>query len=195
MITPKIEFVYSWIYDYIWRVRLADEHSKHGYPPPSQTVAEMEKKATAWEGRSKTILSEIVEASGLRWREKSIKCYCVGSAVGISDPLTLTPHKSNEEFTDNLTHELIHQILTQNRDRLGKINRNINENYQAESRVTRNHILVYAVESKVHLGLSSKKRFDRKMARIREESHKRAWELVNKEGYKNILILLKRRRK
>ena len=69
-----------------------------------------------WRKDEEKLLKELADISGLRWQEKSMACYVVGRCIPFSDPLTIKVYKELplNYFVDVLTHELIHQLFTQN---------------------------------------------------------------------------------
>ena len=104
--------------------------------------------------------------------------------------LTFNPqHKQNSfnDFIDVLTHEIIHQIQSQNSKIFKKWVKYLEKNYKDEKRRTQSHILLHAVHKKIYLTLFDKKRFKRNLKRSHRKSYIRAWEIVNNEGYEEII--------
>ena len=53
---------------------------------------------------------------------------------------------------------------------------------------TKNHIFVHALHKEIYLKLFDEKRLKRDIEKCQKhEDYKRAWEIVEKEGYKNII--------
>jgi hypothetical protein len=95
--------------------------------------------------------------------------------------------KAND-FIDVLTHELIHNIFTQNQECLKKAWDFFNRKYKKESRVTRIHILVHAVHSHIYMKFFGEERLKRNVKRLTfRQDYKRAWEIVQRQGYHNVI--------
>lgn len=162
------------------------------YPSPGEVQKYIEMVRPIWSSRERKILSAISGIVRLEWMEKEIKCYVVGSCVPFSDPLTMTVYKDKERFIDTLTHELIHQIEVQNADEPGyrTYRKFLADRYNGEPQITMNHILLFAVYMQLYSDLYGA----RGLARARKEfsglnnpPYMRAWQVVRKEGYGNVI--------
>ena len=198
MKTPKIIFSYSWIYDSNWRKWITLYRNKKGkYPDSKETLSYIKKISSLWDSYNKKILSELSKIARLKWKKKMIKCYVVGKCVPFSDPLTLPIYQGEEDyFIDVLIHELIHQLFTQegNIERSKKAWEYIDKNYEKESHTTRIHVPLHAIHSHIYNKFFNKKRLNRDIKRISFlPDYRRSWEIVQKEGYKNILNEFTRR--
>ena len=112
----------------------------------------------------------------------------MGRGKSISDPLTVTLSNKGEQFIDTLTHELIHQLQIQNASLLKKWWELINEKYSKESKVTKNHILLHALHTKLLKERYGEERLKINIAKSKDsQDYKRSWEIVNQEGYENII--------
>ena len=145
MSAPKIEFRYSWEYDWRNKQRLSyiakqDKSFRKAvrrYPSPKSIEKTIMKYRRLWKKYESIIPAEISRISGLRWRQKIIYCYVVGHTTSFSEPLTLSVFKSDQEFVDTLTHELIHQLEYQNWDRIKGFFRWLSRKYKNETGQTR----------------------------------------------------------
>ena len=189
---PKIEFKYSWIYDQKWQ-----NWMKHGpYPSTKKTLDYIKKVEPLWRKEEKRIFNEMSKVTGLKWAEKSVLCYVVGRAMPFSDPLTLAAFDDKKWFIDTLTHEMIHQLFFQGRNgkRLDKVWDYFMDKYKKEDRVTIIHIPLQAIHSHIYLKLFGKKRMENDIKTMSYyPAYKRSWEIVQKEGYQNIIKELTRR--
>jgi endonuclease III len=189
MKTPKIIFRYSWVYDQNWKewIKLYPRMAAMSYPEEEETKKAIKKIQKLWRKKEKVILSEIAKIVGQEWQEKEITCYVVGKARGFSDPLTIGIKKNDPEFSvDTLIHELIHQIFLQNEDKKSVENmlKKLEKDYPTESRATRIHIVVHAVHKKIYLKFFSQKRLDLDKWRCEKNpEYKKAWEIVDRDGY------------
>ncbi|MCL5011794.1 MAG: hypothetical protein M1594_02790 [Candidatus Marsarchaeota archaeon] len=196
MLDPKIEFRYSWIYNqkikrYLTSIAKHDEVLRRGlqdYPKEGSILKAVKKYEKEWNKHDKAVLAEISRVSGLKWRQKKIIVYVVGRIIPFSDPLTLPVYKSRVKFVDNLTHELLHQIQSQNWEGVLNFYKFVNRKYKNESVTTKNHIIVHAIHKYLYLKFFGVKRLnlDIKSCSSRVD-YKRSWDIVQSEGYENLI--------
>ena len=118
----------------------------------------------------------------------------IGYGKCFSDPLTVKIYKNKNDFIDTLTHELIHQLQIQNHKKMTKWWEYLNKKYENDTKLTKSHILLHSVHNEVYLKLFDKNRLKRNIRIDKEyEDYKRSWEIVLKEGYKNIINEFRRR--
>lgn len=192
---PKIEFVYSRVYDDMQRnsaiLQRKLKLEKEKYPTRKEIINYMKKINKLWKKYEDKILKKISKITGLKWKENKIKCYIVGIIRPFSDPLTIRLYKDKNDFIDTLVHELIHQIQIQNVKKMKKWLIYIDKNYKNESILTKNHILLHAVHTKIYETIFSKKRLLRDINKSKIQDYKRAWDIVIKEGADNIIKCFK----
>lgn len=189
---PKILFKYSSVYDQKWRRgELGGEKRGKDYPSPQEVLKYIKIVEEEWEKEKDKILPEISKITGLPWQENYIYCYIVGRCRPFPFPLTLPIYTEDvQDFIDVLTHELIHRFFVPEttKSRVGDAWDYSNQKYREESRVTRMHILVYAIHSAIYFKFFGEERILNNIKRIKSRpDYKRAWEIVQKEGYKNII--------
>ena len=189
---PEIIFKYSSVYDRRNKEAWLKQKKKLKDYPSSRKILNYIKKAEKlWNKEEKRILREISKVTHLKWKEEFIYCYVVGRCRPFSFPLTLPIYENNlNDFVDVLTHELIHRLFTQkrNREKTKKAWNYFNRKYKSESRVTKIHIQVQAIHSHIYLKFFGKRRLKRNIKRISFRSdYKKAWDIVQKEGYQKIL--------
>ena len=101
---PKIRFIYSSVYDSMYRNSLEIKKTlkKYGreYPPTKNVFKYTEQIENSWKKEGNKILREISKITGLKWKEKEIKCYVIGWGRCFSDPLTIRMYKNKNKFTD-----------------------------------------------------------------------------------------------
>lgn len=192
---PKIVFKYSWIYDQIWKECIKTYKLKDKTYPSSEKVQNYIKKVKIlWRKDEKKVLVECARVTGLKWKDRTITCYVVGRSRDISDPLTLRLRNKPDDFIDSLVHELIHQLLIQNEVNSWDVWKYFHKKYISESFNTRIHIPVHAIHRHIFLKFFSEKRLKRDVKIASEyPEYKRAWDIVEKEGYRNIIQNLKER--
>jgi hypothetical protein len=186
---PKIVFKYSWIYDQNWKEWIKIYRRIDKYPTERQILNYIKKVEKLWRKYEKKILKEISSITGLKWKSKLICCYVVGRCIPFSDPLTLPIYEKNQDyFIDTLVHELIHQLFTQNSEKLRKAWKYIERKYKNESFKTRIHIPLHAIHTHIYLKFFGEERLRRDVEAISFlPDYKRSWEIVQKEGYKKII--------
>lgn len=197
-ITPRIEFVYSDIYDEIWEQWWYDygwaKRTGKPYPKPKHTISYIRQINPTWRRQEKKITKEIAKVTGFGWKRSKITCYVVGGCRPFSDPLTLRPYKNPNDFVDLLTHELIHEIFSQNKNskRYRRAERYVERKYKNESERTRDHILLHAVHAQIYIDLFGEERMKRDMALVKSfKDYRRSWGIVTRDGYKNLINKMK----
>ena len=85
---PKIEFVYSWFYDDLFRnskdvkglIKKINLKRKKElkYHDPKKVIKYKNEAKIVWKKYGKEILKSIQKGSGLKWRDKKIVVYVVG---------------------------------------------------------------------------------------------------------------------
>lgn len=188
MATPKIIFRYSWIYDQIWKEALSEKKRKK-YLSPRKVLNYIKKVEKLWRKEEKKVLQELTRITRLKWGVKSITCYVVGKCKPFSDPLTMLVYeKYPDYFIDVLTHELIHQLFIQNEKKLEKSWYYIWRKYKEETDNTKIHIPLHAIHSHIYYKFFNEKRLKRDIKFISFlPDYKKSWQIVQKEGYKNII--------
>ena len=183
---PKIIFKYSWIYDQTWKEGLIGKKSKK-YPSSKRILNYIKKVQKLWRKDEKKVLLELSKISHLDWKSKFIYCYVVGRCRPFSDPLTMPVYEKHPDyFIDILTHELIHNLFIQNFKRMKRSWQYFYRKYKKETERTKHHILLHAIHSHIYLKFYGEKRLKRNVSfPIRD--FKKSWQIVQKEGYKNII--------
>ncbi len=190
---PKINFIYSWVYDNHWREVYKKEKD---YPSERKIRNYIEKVEKLWKKKDKKILEEMAKISGLKWKDKGINCYVVGRCRPFSCPLTMPVYlKYPDYFIDVLIHELFHQLFIQDetfvrngRTKSKKVWDYFFRKYKNESLVTKIHIPLLAMHKYIYLKFFDENRLERDKEQIKRlKDYKKAWEVVEKEGYKNII--------
>ena len=191
---PKIEFRYSSIYDekYKNNERIIESLKKENrqFPSEKEISDYIKKIEIIWKKEGSKVLKEISNEYGLKWTENKVICYIVGIGKPFSDPLTIMMYDDVKRFIYILSHELIHQITIQNKGNynLKKWSEYIEKRYSKEKIITLRHILLHAVHYKIYLVLNKKEIFDKNInLDIERLDYKRSWQIVQEEGYKNII--------
>ncbi len=196
---PKVEFVHSFIYDKI----IVEEfwEDKYNYDKSQKRISNYIKKIEPqWRKVEKKVLLELSKVTGLKWCEPKIKCYVTTHHLDapFSDPLTIglfygehDEHTmSTGNFLDVLAHELIHQLfIQQGKDKKfqhaywKQINRYKNEHFNVTI-----HILLHALLKHILLKYFGKEMLKKELEGSKKlYDYNRAWQIVEKEGYQNII--------
>lgn len=200
---PEIEFRYSWIY----AKRLAfytyypknvpnnvEKNIDNYYHKSKKTIKNLNK---IWSKKGDQILKKIQQVSGFKWKEKKIIVYLAPVKGAFSDPLTMSSRiaEKPKDAIDLLTHELLHQIQSQNSEKVDNnyYKRHIRKKYKKEIITTQNHIFLHAAHKKIYLELIGEDRLNNDIKKCQKApGYKRAWEIVEEEGYENILNQFKK---
>lgn len=187
MKTPKITFRYSSIYDR----RFKEAFKGKGYPGDKEILKYTKEIEKEWRKHEKKILTSISNITGLSWNEKEILVYVVGRVIPFSDPLTIGSRPDLEGCADILTHELIHRNWFYG-DPKKKIINYFNKKYKNESWTTIVHIPLLAIHWKIFLELFDEKRLKKDKKYLSQfPDYKKAYEIVDKEGYEEIVSKFK----
>lgn len=188
---PTIKFVYSHPYDRALTNMMHKEWTPECIKYALKRINLLEKE---WRKLEKKVFKEMSEVTGLKWMTKEIKCYVNNYGSLYSDPLTIVLHtesgdeKRIEDIIDNIIHESIHIFFVSNR--LKKLG--LGKRFKNEELLTRNHIYLHALHKHLYLKFFGKERLREDIAfsekiKDKKPGYTRAWEIVEKEGYKNLL--------
>lgn len=188
---PRVIFKYSWIYDQIWKEVLLGKKNKKNYPPSRKVLNYIKKVEKLWRKEEKKVLQELAKITYLEWKTESITCYIVGRCKPFFDPLTMPIYeKYPDYFIDVLIHELIHNLFIQegNYEKFKKSWQYFHQKYKNVSLNTRIHIALHAIHSHIYYKFFNEKRLKRDIKFISFlPNYKKSWQIVQKEGYKNII--------
>ncbi len=156
----KLIFEYSYIYDTHWKEFMCTLRKTSNYRlykfsyPKEQVISKYVKRLnnddSLWSGKEGERCLKMIESiTGLRWKEKTIKCYIVGNCIPISVPLTVFMTYDHSKFFDNILHELIHIILSSNYLKLKRFWSELEKIYGVREGEFSVHIPLYAIQFKV----------------------------------------------
>jgi hypothetical protein len=186
---PKIKFIYSWIYDKTWKEGFFIKKKRlKNYPSPLKIEGYLKKVEKSWKKVEKKILTELYRITHLKWKEKSMDCFVVGRCRPFSYPITIPVYeKFPDKFIDVLIHELIHNLFRQNFEETNKNFAYFNKKYNKETDLTRKHIPLQAIHTHIYLKFFGKNRLERDINNSPRIDYQRAWEIIQKQGYQNII--------
>ncbi|HVZ11156.1 MAG TPA: hypothetical protein VG941_01965, partial [Candidatus Paceibacterota bacterium] len=146
-----------------------------------------------WQKIEKKILQEISKITGLPWRESHIYIYITSNESWFSEPLTLSITRDTNTLLQILVHELIHRIISENENWMAIRNRwyKLMGKYEEEKLNARIHIPIHAIHRQIFLVFFGQKALQSEIERMKDDpDYARAWELVERDGYKNIIRAL-----
>jgi len=191
---PKVVFIYSRPYD--WNICMARKMPfdlKRHEKEVSSFVKKVEKK---WRPIEKKVLKEAAKFAGAGWEVPVVICYVpkYNLYVPFSHPLTIGMIKpigrkyKVSDYIDTLVHELLHGLLSPRNKRTAEAVGKFMLKYKNERLKTRTHILLHAVHKHLYLKFFGEKRLEKDIKNCqRRPEYGRAWEIVEAEGYKNII--------
>lgn len=166
--------------------------------PPSyeEVLSRIKNYRQEWEKNEKKILDGICDILSLNFIRNKIDVYIVsGNPRQLSDPLIIKSGFKPDEFVDTLTHELIHKLFEDNTPKIPP--RILEEMFPNETQKTRNHVIVYAVLKHIYLDvLNDKMRLERNIKNSKQHDthdYARAWEIIEKEGYGELIDEFKKK--
>ena len=184
---PKIIFYHSWVYDRTIQ-RLSSKKSPKIFSD-SYFIKHINKLSKEWKKVEFKILKELSKITKLRWHEKDIKVYITVGMIPFSSPLTL----NLKSDIHTLTHEFIHRILSQleNWPRIEKNWNHLMDKYKKEIPKAggnlRGHIIVHAIHQHILEKFFDKKTLQKVVDTVKHPDYLRSWEIVKRDGYKEII--------
>ena len=128
-----------------------------------------------WKEYYTNIENAYKEVTGLSFKRDSVICY-VNSGKTFSDPLSLEI-EDDKDMQDNLVHELIHILLTDNHSSFEAKQLELYKKFPEEVFTTKIHVIVHAI----HL-LVAQKLFPERVDRIVNYSvlraYRKSWDIV-----------------
>ena len=168
------------------------ERGWNNWVPPTQeeVFKRIEGYKREWSKYETKILGGICTVLDLEFKRNAIDVYIVsGNPRQLSAPIVIKSGFSPDEFVDSLTHELIHTLFGDNGERIPI---SIwDEMFSGETSPVKSHVVVHAVLKYIYLNiLKDEKRLERNIDVSKKHStndYSRAWEIVEKEGYIEVI--------
>lgn len=145
----------------------------------------------AWHLKEERILSGLIEALDVNFYLPVIDATIAPMVTPFSTPLTLSFKPEPDEFIDILTHELIHILISDNKEQISfypSVQRNWPEQ---ESKVIA-HIMVHALMEYVFRDLLDEvSRIERNIVNCTSNPpYAKAWKIVEEYGYKGVIEIM-----
>lgn len=148
----------------------------------------------AWRPHEQAILTYMCNQLSLEFRQNIIDVYIAPWFFAFSDPMVIGVTFTDEEFIDNLTHELLHRLLTDNTSVAHSYDISINwkklfgEQHDFNTLV---HIPVHAVHKAIYEDLLNvPNRYDDELKMLKENkatAYLDSWSYVDKHDYHEII--------
>jgi hypothetical protein len=162
------------------------EHWYNIAPMSNERVRELEKN---WQRYEEHILIHLQDITGLSFAQNIIDVYVVDPdrLGGMSDPLTIGGATGKRRFIFMLAHELTHRLMECNTQGVDW-HTMAWKMYPKENHLTAHHVIVHAVLEALFTTINKKNLLSEDIKISQKQlAYKRAWEIVEEEGYKNIL--------
>ncbi len=158
------------------------------YVEPKNLRVIQKKLATFWLEMGPEIEKTFYKWTKLRFQEKQINCY-LNTMATFSDPLSLKI-ESIADMKDNLIHELIHVLLSQNYIKIKKEWDSFYlKRFTTETKLTRTHLIVHSL----HL-LLAQELMPESVKQIKTYSimhdYVRSWEIVKEHSPQTLLSMV-----
>lgn len=147
-----------------------------------------------WKEKEKVILKGLKQITGLDFARNIIDVFLINDGKGsISHPTIVTLKKDNQKNICVITHELIHSLLWDNKQGVNWAKK-IQELYPKENKKTAIHIAVHAILMVLYYEVLEDTASIKKDVEDCQkwEDYKRAWEIVEADGYKEIIKKLQK---
>lgn len=192
---PEIKIFYNGLIDpfFIAHNKHYEKNGWNKWVPPTkeEVLKKTEELRSLWKKDEETILTAMCDITNLNFKRNLIDVHIVsGSPRDISRPLIISAHNPKENFVASLTHELIHKLFSDNIEN-GVYKEIFKDLFSEETKTTQNHIILFAILKHIYLDVLKDKE---KLKKLIEKSqnhttdeYSRAWDILNKEGYQELI--------
>lgn len=189
---PQIYIRYGKLIDPFFKDSVSINYPDYEFP----TVDEIKDKVQLFRKTfedNKDVFFVMLKDLGLEFKRNTIDCFIVSATPrDMSAPLIIRSRYNETEFMDVMYHELLHKLFTDNE--IPKY-----EYTDEISSTTINHIDIFAILKYFYLEfLKDEDRFQKikeKSADLKNIQYKKAWEIVDIVGYKEIMKSIKNEKK
>lgn len=194
---PEIRILFSELLYYGESQQLAEFHKTKQKYTFEESLQKTKEYQEAWESKEKTIVLAIQELFGLTFYKPIIDVTLAPMFVPKSKPLIINFRSEPDQFIDILTHELLHNLFTDNQfvqhhiyvDLVSRWTKIFGE----RERVELVHIPVHAGLKAMYLDvLNEPYRLERDIKDCQKwPPYKAAWDYVENNDYKEIIAKFK----
>ena len=185
---PRLNFTYSYIYDQTFAVLTGNKYFEGTSNEAASYMKALEKEFSCFSGK---VLAGIPKVSGLRWQKPYIDVYISKYAPSsFSVPLTVRMYKNAKVGNSILVHELVHNIVFQNKKRIRYVK--LFKDFRSEGTMTKYHIIegaiLYLLNRDIFSdGLSGFFEYDNWASPKADEAYRHAISIVLERGAEKII--------
>ncbi len=194
----KIYIKYNKFLDPIFIAHIKSHEKWKDWTPPSpEKVREkVILYRTEWKKYEKKISDAVYEILGLSFKRNRIDVHIVSGCLrSFSNPIVIKSSFTPEEFISVLTHELLHVLFGDNRKEYLKIYDYL-KIYSDDENVI-NHIMIDPFLKYLFIDVLDKHTMmEQEIVKSKKHStdtYTRAWEIVDRVGYKELINKIKKR--
>jgi hypothetical protein len=147
----------------------------------------------AWQSKEQRILSGLIKVLDVNFYLPVIDATIAPMVAAFSTPLTLNFKPKPDEFIDILTHELIHILISDNKENIS-FYASVQSRWPDEESKVIAHIMVHALMEYVFRDvLDEVSRIERDIiACSSNPPYAKAWKIVEEYGYRQVIKLMLR---
>lgn len=183
---PKIIFHHAKLLEPFFEAYTLEKQSDYVQPPLDDFLKSLEENKKEWGKVEKVFIKTIKKTFKLSFHRKVLDIYVVrGARMSMSKPIIIKFNYNPKLFQYSLIHELTHVLL---------VNNKIKPGFSDEKLNTRNHIHLFAFVEKIYREVFKDEEMLKEIKILStSEEYKRAWEIVEKEGYNKLIKELVRK--
>ncbi len=181
---PEFHFHYA---------NLLEPYAVHSIPPKEEITKLIIEYVNLWDEYKVKILTALCDITGLTFRNTELDVHVAFTGRSSSIPLIVSGIFKADQLIDILTHELIHRLTADNAEQ-HKPNKILHQQFKEETNSTRVHIAVFALHTYLILDVlkePARLERDKKRAKMNPDE-KRAYEIVDQQGYMSIINSLEK---
>lgn len=193
--TPIITIKYNRFLDPIFEAYIRSQKGKKDWKKPSMSLVlrNIKKYQELWAKQGDKILVGLQRTTGIVFKRNQIEVHMVsGNGRAFNSPIVMKSRYSDVDFINVLTHELIHCLYSDNRNKVNDVI--CDPRFDSTSNTTQNHIVLHAVLKYIYLDvLKEPKHLKADIKFCTSADYKEAWSIVEAGDYKEIIKAFKKR--
>lgn len=181
---PKIEIRYGRLLEPFFEPYIKERYPEHVFLTSEEVKEKVEIFKEEWKKYEDKFINGLKNI-GLEYVRNRIDVFIIAATNrDMSAPLILRARYSPEEFISVLCHELIHNLFTDHKLRK-------DYGYKEETDRTRNHIYTFAILKYLFKDVFEEpERIEKEKSKSspdKNQEYYRAWEIVEKDGYMEVI--------
>jgi hypothetical protein len=182
---PKINIIHGKLLEPFFNCYVEKHYPDYEFKSDEEVKEKIELFRKEGQKNSDKILNAICEVTKKTFLSEKLDVYVVNATPkDMSAPIIIRSRYTPEEFIDSLIHELLHVFLRENKIMQYKTDIDVDM-------TTKNHIDVFAILTHIYKNVLKD---EQRLEKIKEKSntpqnlsYKKAWDIVEKIGYKKII--------